>query len=479
MTYAEAKPAIIEQLTAGAVRDKMDTLTGWLEEQVAQIERPGQAEQQNVYEYLRGKATLSAEKVLARPVSVKIGAMRLDKAMEMLAEAADLEAVCYPWDTGGALSVAPSVRVTLEAKDMPLGEALDRITEQVFGRSPATKPAGGDAPAEAPRLRWAMCEKFGGVLFPVGGGQGMDLFPLSAGDTGLVDLQKLLDDEMLRESYTSPTAGRGRPLLLIARCAEPLDRPPQMPVLIKKGQAGQRMYVRGARPGRVLWKLADAVGAHAPPELTDELRRRVADDLKLEGAFDLAVRRAEELGEIAATSGVDAAAAEAKLEARRTGLFSRKTFVLRSAQGPILAIPGSFPAEQKLNSVEQIVMGGYFRGQDLDSELVWSGVTGLTLPTGELRERFVTRAFGVAPKNVEPPYPKDPPATAVVPVESDRSVVVIERADFQPVVAGEYRARGRLALVRHLKTIQMKESRASWFSFEKVAERVGYKPPKP
>jgi len=483
MTYAEAKPTIVAKLTADAVRSKLDTMLGWLEGRVARAEASGAAAGGNVYDYVREQATLPATKVLAVPVTVRISGQRLDRAMEMLAEAADLAAICYPWDTQGQVSVAPSVRVTLEADKMPLGEALDRIGEQVLLQPAAQPPGDGqDAPSPpspAAKLRWAMCERFDGVLFPVDGPEGMKLFPLSAGDTGLVDFGELAENPLLRGSRTSSVRGRGRTLAMIARCAEPLERTEQMDVMIQTAQAGPRMYVHGARPGRLLWKLAEAVGSHVPKKMTDAIRTRVADDLKLQAAFDLAVRRAEELGAVAARVGLSAAAKGAKRETRLTGLFSRKTLLLRSRWGPLDALHGSLSAEEKVIGAQQIVLRGRRQGVELTPELLWSGVADLSLPTDALRRRFVTAAFAVAPKNVEPPYPTSPPATAVVPVESDRSVVVIERADFRPLLADEYGAQGRLILARYLTVLRARQASALWFRYDNVARRVGYKPPAP
>ena len=483
MTYAEAKPKIVAKLTADAVRSKLDTMLGWLEGRVARAESSGAAVGGSVYDYVREQATLPATKALAVPVTVRISGQRLDRAMEMLAEAADLAAICYPWDTQGQVSVAPSVRVTLEADKMPLGEALDRIGEQVL-LPPAAQPpeAGQDAPSPprpAAKLRWAMCERFDGVLFPVDGPEGMKLFPLSTGDTGLVDFGELTENPLLRGSHTSPVRGRGRTLAMIARCAEPLERTEQMDVMIQTAQAGPRMYVHDVRPGRLLWKLAEAVGSHVPKKMTDAIRTRAADDLKLQAAFDLATRRAEELGAAAARAGLTAAAKGAKRETRLTGLFSRKTLLLRSRWGPLNALRGNLSAEEKVIGAQQIVLRGHLQGVELTPELVWNGVADLSLPTDALRRRFVTAAFKVAPKNVEPPYPASPPATAVVPVESDRSVVVIERVDFRPLLADEYGTQGRLILARYLTVLRARQSSTLWFRYDNVARRVGYKPPAP
>ena len=471
-TYAEAREEIAEILSQEAVQRKLEEVLARVEELVAK-HRTFPA----VIAAMKG----SAADALARKIDVQIKAQRLDQAVESLAKAAELSGICYPWNAGGDVSVDPGVRVTFEAKGMTLAAALAEITKQVFEAAPVVtveddkddkdkKPA---RPAVAPKLQWATCEMFPDVLFSSGGPAEMDMFPLSAGATGLLDGAGLGDVELLRNSYTSRSPQGARPLAAVAFTAKSFDLPPRVASMIQVGETGQPMYVMGDRAGRLAWKLVEAEPAHAPATLTDAIRKKVVDDLKDGRAFALARKQAEELAAAAKKKGLEAVAKDAKKETSLTGLFSRKSMALMAPNGMSLPAPGHMLADEKVAWLRQ--MASYFRGQPLEPGVVWSQIGIANLPTDEAREAFFATAFSLAPANVQPPYPATPPAVGIASVEADRTVLVLERSSFRPLVVSEYEQKTRVLVGQILKGFQQDRVRESWFGYDQIVKRTGYK----
>jgi len=229
-TYAEAREEIAGILSQEAVQRKLEEVIARVEELVAKHQTfPA------VIAAMKG----SAADMLARKIDVQIKAQRLDQAVGSLAKAAELSGICYPWNAGGDISVDPGVRVTLEAKGTTLAAALEEITKQVFEAAPAVtveddkddkddKDKKPSRPPAAPKLQWATCEMFPDVLFASGGPAGMEMFPLSAGATDLLDRAGLGDVELIRSSYTSLSPQGARPLVAVAFTAKSFDLPPRV-----------------------------------------------------------------------------------------------------------------------------------------------------------------------------------------------------------------------------------------------------------
>ncbi len=468
-TYAESREEIAAILSQEAVQRKLDDVVARVEELAAE-----HGSFPAVIAAMKG----SADDVLSRKIDVQIRAQRLDQAVASLARSAQLTSICYPWNAGGDVSVDPGVRVTLKAKGTTLAAALAEITEQVFEAAPTVtveddkdkKPA---RPAVVPTLKWATCELFPDVLFATGGPADLDMFPLSAGATGLVDRAGLGDVELLRNSYTSQSPQGARPLSAVAFTAKSFDLPPRVASMIKVGETGQPMYVMGDRAGRLAWTLVEAVPAHAPEALTDVLRKEVVDDLKIVRAFDLAGKRADELAAAAKEKGLEAVAKDAKKETELTGLFSRKSLALMAPNGMSLPAPGHMLVHEKVAWMRQ--MANYFRGQPLAPGIIWSQVGAANLPTEEAREAFFATAFSLAPEDVQPPYPAEPRAVGVAPVEADRTVLVLERSSFRPLVVNEYEKQARVLVGQLLRGFQQDRIRDAWFDFDQIVKRTGFK----
>ncbi|GAG33634.1 unnamed protein product, partial [marine sediment metagenome] len=245
-----------------------------------------------------------------------------------------------------------------------LAEALRRIGKQIAW----------------PPLEWAMCRGLEGVLFSVGG---VDFFPISLGRCPLSDIMQLADDEILGSSVTAA----GQPLWNIAFRADVFAPDRRTPSLIKVGEDGPRMYVTGPRPGRLLWRLEEAVPAHVPQQLTEKLRREVVEDLKIEAALALALKRAEQIASAASADGLAAVAEGRKLQTSLTGLFTRRRIIS--------------PSRQLMSAMLALGRGGRELMMRVavtkPVDFTFYDVPGLELKGHDDRSRFMAKAFSLVP----------------------------------------------------------------------------------
>jgi hypothetical protein len=421
MDFAEAKPLIIEKLRPQVVQAKLDEVVVRAEGTVRMLVQHG-IEPDRLYDEARKTMMRSADKALAATLKgLTIQDQRLDEAVQRLAEAAELQAICYPWGTHDGNTLEPSLKVSLRAEGMTLGAALEEISRQLKG----------------PTLHWASCDGFKGVLFSVRqDGKGVEFFPLRPARTPLRTPQELLEDEVLSQACINPAGGRT--LLQTAFSAEELSEDPKAPSLVKVGQLGPRMYLRGEKPGRVIWRLAQAVPGHVPAALADQpdLRKQVVDDLKLQAAFQKALEEAEKLANAAKSVGLETVAGARKKETLTTGLFAR-------------------------------------RWMDMRRNIHWSEVPGLKLDTPEQQAFVITKGFELMPQNVEPNAPEGPPAVGVAPLPVRAEALVMERIGFRPVVRPEYEKES-LDLSQRLMERQQGILMQLWFHVKVIRQRVGY-----
>ena len=423
MNFAEAKGRIVEKLRTEAAEARMDEVVVFAEGKVRQFLQ-GAGDPNQAYETVCRSMTRSAEKALATIVrGVKIADMDLDEAVARLAEAAKLKAICYPWGTHGGDTLLPTVKVSLAADGIPLGEALGSISLQ------AKWPAKARG-----KLRWATCEGFKDVLFSVGDdANGVDFFPLAARQTPLRTYKELSEDEVLGYARANPAGGQTLPQTAFSvkeLSANPRERP-----MVQLGAAGPRMYAMGDKPGRLIWRLVAADPPHSPAMLGIEpsLRQRVVDDLKLLDAFRKAEEDAGKLKKAAETVGLETIAGARKVEVFATGFFAR----------------------QKLD----------MSPPDLPK---------LELDTRELLAYVVPKVFALAPKKVDGPPAKDSPGVAVIAIPVRGEVLVVERIGFKPVLRPEYDGYGRVAVARLLHGRARQQLQALWFDLRSIFQRVGF-----
>lgn len=436
LSFAEARPQIVEKLAAPAVARRMEQLLRDAQQAIQQYDG-SEGGDPTAYERARKQMTRPAGAILDEPVSVRIRSLPLADAMRRLSDAAGVE-ICYPWGEQDDVTIDPGVRVTIEGNEpVPLGEALEQITAQILGPA-ATRPA---TDAAGPLIRWRRCEGLPAALFADGGTAGLSSFPLVAGTTEPLTASELSGHPVLGAAATA--AQGGRMLGYLAFHAESFVGDTREPALIRVGDDGQAMYVAGGEDGRLLWRLAAATPAHVPEELTGEIRRQVVEDLKLAAAFDLAVARAEQIAADARERGLGPAAEKAAMETTVTEPFARK----RLSWGPI----------------------------------AWSVVPTLAMPNAELRGWLIRQVFELAPEDVEPPYPDDPPAVMLLEIPPRRSVAVMQRIGYRPPVQGEFEAStgqrmGRRTVSMYLSQMQQMRALEAYFAFDNVAERVDWKP---
>lgn len=446
MQFSQAKPQIIAKLKPRAVENKLEEVLSRAESLVRAY---GQSDVTDVpiHQWVADRMTRSADEPLGRTIPVvEIHQERLDRAMEKLGSLAKLQAICYPFGKTEAGELDPAVKVTLSARDIKLSEALKKISEQV----------------RWPELNWAMCDGFEGVIFPVA--QQTDLFPIKVHQTELMDIQQLQSEDIIPNSFTPA----GQPLLQIVFQANVFEQ--NRTSLIKVGDDGPRMIVLGSDPGRLLWRLAEAVGAHAPDVLTADLQTQLISDIKLQKAFTRSIALARQVLEASHKDGLEEAAKSHKIEALNIG--------------PIARTIQFNPQQQLLFVAMQRQMGG----PDVLTRVLlerpvgfaWTNIPEISLPTAQLREHFMKAAFSLVPKDVEPmagdiPYPKKPYQLTITELPALKEVLVLQRTGFRPVVQSEYEEPGRMQLFGALSARSRWEMRTRWFALGEIKKRLKFK----
>jgi len=420
MTFAEAKERIVEKLRAEVAAGRMDELARFLEDSRLR-ELAKTVDPNGLYAAARDSLLQNAEKPLATMLrGVKIDDLPLDEAVARLAEAAKLQAICYPWGTHGSDTLLPTVKVSLQADGITLGEALEKVSQQ------AKWP-----PAERGKLRWATCEGFGGVLFSVGDASGgVDFFPVQVAQTDLMTIDELGKDPVLGYASANPAGGMGLPKIVFS--AKGLSTEPGEKPQIEVGKAGPRMYILGDKPGRLLWRLVEALPARSPMGMDEApgLRQKVVDELKLTEAFKKAVEDGQKLKKGGEDVGLDLISGARKMELTTTGFFPRQT------------------VEMQLPNVPEFGLG-----------------------TPELRAYAITQAFTLVPDKPNPP-PGGKPAIAVAPMPIEAEVLVMERVGYRPVVRPEYEEYGRIATAQLLHQGVQRQLEAAWFDLRAITVRV-------
>lgn len=442
MTFTEAKPTIIKELSEVAVRARLDEMMSFIETAASKTESGGAS---SVFEQIKARMTLPATEALAAKIPAaqveKLNGLTLEAAMDVLPKAANLKAICYPWGRHGDISIDPAVKVGLRAEgEMTLGEVLEQITRSILAPAGSTQPA---AESKKPMIEWALAEGVGGALFPIGGTLNLDLFPIEARETTAMTPEELRADEVLGKSNSDPS-GRGQDLSALAFNAEPFNRQGAGSFL-KVGAPAPLMYVRDEQPGRMLWQLTAAEPAYDPQELTPAIRWQVVRDLKTRGAFELAMNLGKKVQAQADREGLEAAAKANNLKVVDTGAFTRRRPV------PIEQTTFMFP---------------------------WMNVPKLELPAQApeaLRQALMNQVFSLVPAKPEGPEAQKPSAALTVPVAPLRTVAVVQRTEYEPPVADDYQ-KVRAFLSASLQRLRTIGAIDTYFSFRNIVRRVGFEP---
>lgn len=441
MEFAEAKPRIAAKLQAEAVATKLEDVIARLEKAAKQAPK----DQPNPFAWAVAQMTDSAESLLAIEIpAISIVQEPLDEAIPKLAQAAGIDAICFPYGTHGKVTIDRSLKVTLAATNIKLGDALAKITAQ----------------AKAPQLAWKTCKGFEGVLFPAGEGSEITVLPVSAEQTGLLDERDFIANRVLIASQTVA----GQPLGKIAfKAKEFLAEDQSSSALSRQGEFGPQMILEGPEGGMLAWRLDRAEPAAEPLDLA-QVQAQVVKDLKILKAMELARQDAEKFLLSLKDQDLKKAAEAAKLKSLETDLFARKEV-----------------ASPVREDIYRAQMQG-IRGLDLyavlmkakPAEIRWSVVPHLAVPPGDdLRQKLIAEVFDLAPAKVDPPYTDKPSKMLVAP--SLREVAVVQRIDFRRAAEPQFRETGRERLLSLLQAIAEWENRNAWFDLQSIQNRTGYK----
>jgi hypothetical protein len=424
---AEAEPIIVEKLMPNAVNDAINDLLG---EGRTLLDAIAADAETDPYLQVGRKMRRPAGDALSKRITVWIEGKPLRRAVQEIAEDAEIQAICYPWGTHGDVTIAPDVEITLPTErtyEATVGSLLNAITEKLLG------PAGTETQPAAWKLDWAHCRTMGNALFPVGGE--LEMFPVSAGRTELLTFGDLLDHPILGNAYTAEQGGEG--LWRRAFGAEAFAPPGQG--TMDEGGTGTVMFVRGERPGRLLWRLTETVPAveareaETVEEIPADLREEVRTDLKLKAAMRLAREKAEQA--VAAAEGGDLPQAleEAGAEMIETGLFSRRMY-----------------------------------------DLQWRGIPQMRLGGVAVQKHLAEQAFALAPEEVTGAKDNSVSRPKVLDLPPHNAVAVLQRIGYEPATESEFEvSRGRITL--QLARRRYATAATEWFSSDNVVLRAGYK----
>ncbi|MCL2701766.1 MAG: SurA N-terminal domain-containing protein [Phycisphaerae bacterium] len=218
-----------------------------------------------LYKQVIADMTGDASSLLARKVSPDIQALPLPQALRQLAGQANIAVIAYPTNTG-ATTINDTVKVTLQAQDITLGEALERITTQIF--PPVVLSAGPPSDEatvdEATTIQWVILKGLDNVLFAGNTDDDLNTFPLQIGETaGLKTIGELGRLPIVGRARASESP-QSRSLAAEVAMAKPFASAGQASAdAMDLGQDGPVMVVTAdkspfVRPisGRLFWRLS-------------------------------------------------------------------------------------------------------------------------------------------------------------------------------------------------------------------------------
>ncbi len=419
--YSEARDTIREILRPEVAKAKMTDLLNRADELIALHGKDADA-------YAKAAAAMlrPVDALLRRPVTrLPVGTRTLEVVIRDLQSVTGVN-IIYPFGQHGGWTLDGKIKVKVdpEWRKDTLGEVLAKIS----------------AAHKYPKLQWVTCEGFASAIFP---SSPVKLVPISAGRTGMVSFNELMEDELLgMATLTKTVTERPQTLVLIARSTKEFQGPePRRAALVEVGgDFRPALHVTGGRSGRLLWRLVAAERAHTPKELTDEIRSQVEEDLEIVNAMEKALAAAEGMkAKLDAGEELDKIAKADKHEVIRTELFSR-------------IAPTVMPWTR------QIV-------------ITYSDVEGI----GRSKE-FIDKVFELVPENPEPPHAGRP--VAVAPLYRRRKVVLAQRVGYEPAVRSKFEQLGP-RLAQYLMLQRNRREQTWWFDGESITRRLSYVEPRP
>lgn len=346
----------------------------------------------------------------------------LEEAVKILADKVDLAGICFPWGKHGGMTIDPKMKISFTAKGTLLRDVLKDITRQAFSQA---KDGDSEAPAEVPELQWTMVKGFDGVLFPLDT-EDIKMFPVAAATTTLLTGSEIWQDEVL--GLCGDPNKEGQFLAPLALSRDALEAAQSSGTYV-----GPRMQTLSDE--QLMWRIIEVKPAHSPAAMTEEIKDKVIEDLKLAAGYQVAMEKAQEFEKLAATTGLEDAARKAKLEGLKAELFPR------------------------------LGQGG------------WSDIEHLELPNraAVAKRKLIEQVFKLIPENIEPPYSNTPPAMTVLYIPALRATAVVQRVDYEPAYDDKYQA-AREDLAKELMRATRGSTVQYWFNKATMVERLNYEP---
>jgi len=321
-TFGEAKSEIIEQLRPAEVRDRLKNISGHAATLIREFDdHLGDKQGLTAYEYAAKQMQLPADGLLNMLLpEVRIRDELLADAMELLAEKAEIQGICYPLTDSAGQPLDEDARVTVTAESITLGEALAQIASQLG----------------QPELTWVQCETLVGrqaILFAAGP---LSIFPLMSGKTGLVDIPTLAGHPLLGMA-ADWTGGQRRNWLVKLAFDPSLFDAEKLAAQPLRERGFQDMEVPGEPGGRLMWRVSQVDPAHDAKERTPEIDEAIAVDIETAEAMELAREHAEVLMARARESSLGKVAEEDGIELVSVDQFSRADLRQVGVEGLVLA----------------------------------------------------------------------------------------------------------------------------------------------
>lgn len=356
-----------------------------------------------------------ADEMLSRSIPVIcIERAPLADAINQIAHLAQprLKAISFPYGlTGGSIKIDPGVSVSLNAQNITVGQALEKlIKDNKLGLN-----AG-----------WVRFAPQDNVLF-------CDvLSPVKYGDTGMITLGELGANPFLSSCF-SQEARAMLPTMIS-----------QLKELGVKSEFSVGMLGPVAQSfspdniGQVFWMVTKVEQAHAPQELTADLAKKIGDDIRTAEALDLAAKAADEI--------------------KTPAQFEE--YIKKNNVMPVMTEPFSL-----------MVLSRSPYGQ---SGFVPGSVTAMKFCDAEVDKAFIDKAFEtLAPKDINKAYDRESSNLLEMPLACEDCVVVARRVDFSPALAGDFDEQAR-EYRKILDNAQTATTLFHWYNLDNIIKRTGF-----
>ena len=380
--FSEVRQAIAARLAVQDVQAKMRSCLSVVEEHLEDFRGAlpaGGGADARPYDYVVQQLVVPADAFLARPIAaVAIDGKPLAEAMTLLAEAAGLTAVAFPYGDYDGRLIDATTPVQLNLSESTLAEALALLCGQLSVPSPEWVGISPDT-------------GLGDVLFAAGDAGSL---PVVVDETPLLDRAGLARHDRLARAAT-----RGADPVGLVRLAfrDELFADSRGETMLNEQP---RMALVEGKPLRdeLLWRIVETRDEEVLAEMTDGVRQQVVRDCKIIQAMELAKAAGDDLaGKISQGQDFVAAAAAGGFNTTETAPFARATpgYSSLTRPTPVQHVPMSRPVLEKF--LDAVFALPYSEQVDPLSDL--QAVTVLAFPRDEMV--FVVELIGHEPASGE------------------------------------------------------------------------------